>query len=162
MVDVTTLLLTPVDRLLCLMGLVAAMGLAHELIAVRKLWQTSCRQASGLIVVALVYTLICVAFVAFSELSLVDFESHLGSLLPATVEASLLGDAVATVVCFAFSWVLSNTSMYDAYWSVLPPVIGAYWWFKSFDFDPDDTAKSLDFDASPRNSRRYLQVSQCR
>src|SRR5262245_50463577 len=36
-------------------------------------------------------------------------------------------DLVATLVVFAFSMALANSSMYDAYWSVAPPVIGLYW-----------------------------------
>lgn len=38
-----------------------------------------------------------------------------------------LADAVATVVIFAFSVALSNSSMYDPYWSVAPPALFAYW-----------------------------------
>jgi steroid 5-alpha reductase family enzyme len=36
---------------------------------------------------------------------------------------ALLADVVATVVIFAFSMVLANSSLYDAYWSVIPPVV---------------------------------------
>ena len=38
----------------------------------------------------------------------------------------LVADLVATVVIFAFSRAFNNTSMYDAYWSVVPPVIALY------------------------------------
>ena len=36
-------------------------------------------------------------------------------------------DLLATLVVFAFSMALANSSMYDAYWSVAPPAIGLYW-----------------------------------
>lgn len=35
----------------------------------------------------------------------------------------LIADVVATVVTFAFSLIFSNSSVYDPYWSVQPPVI---------------------------------------
>ncbi len=37
-----------------------------------------------------------------------------------------IADGVATVVVFAFSRAHDNSSFYDAYWSVAPPLIGAY------------------------------------
>jgi steroid 5-alpha reductase family enzyme len=39
----------------------------------------------------------------------------------------LAADLAATLVIFVFSIVLDNGSMYDAYWSVAPPCIAAYW-----------------------------------
>jgi steroid 5-alpha reductase family enzyme len=36
------------------------------------------------------------------------------------------GDFVATCAVFGFSVAFSNSSFYDAYWSVIPPLIGAY------------------------------------
>ncbi len=39
---------------------------------------------------------------------------------------ALLADLVATVVIFGFSMVVANSSMYDAYWSVIPPVVAIY------------------------------------
>ena len=36
-------------------------------------------------------------------------------------------DLVATVVVFAFSMVFDNSSIYDPYWSVAPPLIALYW-----------------------------------
>jgi steroid 5-alpha reductase family enzyme len=38
-----------------------------------------------------------------------------------------VADLVATFVVFGFSMALANSSLYDAYWSVVPPVIGLYW-----------------------------------
>ena len=40
---------------------------------------------------------------------------------------ALVADVVATVVIFIISTVVKNSSVYDAYWSVIPPVIAAYW-----------------------------------
>ncbi len=39
----------------------------------------------------------------------------------------LAADAAATAVVFAFSVGLGNSSLYDPYWSVAPPVMGAVW-----------------------------------
>ena len=41
--------------------------------------------------------------------------------------ATLLGDIVFTVFVFIFSILLNNSSLYDPYWSVLPPVILCVW-----------------------------------
>jgi len=40
----------------------------------------------------------------------------------------LIADLVATLVIFAFSRVYGNSSFYDAYWSVIPPLLAFYWW----------------------------------
>ncbi|WP_028081822.1 DUF1295 domain-containing protein [Solimonas soli] len=50
----------------------------------------------------------------------------LGTALPAPWDA-LLADVVATVVVFVFSRRYRNSSFYDAYWSVIPPLL-ALWW----------------------------------
>ena len=42
---------------------------------------------------------------------------------------ALYGDIAATVVIFAFSTAFKNSSFYDAYWSVGPPVLMLYWWW---------------------------------
>jgi steroid 5-alpha reductase family enzyme len=41
--------------------------------------------------------------------------------------AAALADVAATLVIFAFSLALDNSSMYDPYWSVAPLPIGLYW-----------------------------------
>ncbi|WP_020650909.1 DUF1295 domain-containing protein [Solimonas variicoloris] len=41
---------------------------------------------------------------------------------------ALLADLAATVVVFAFSRRYRNSSFYDPYWSVIPPLL-ALWWF---------------------------------
>src|SRR6201995_6148225 len=49
---------------------------------------------------------------------------HTGRLLLDTLYADLL----ATLVIFGFSRAYGNSSFYDAYWSVIPPVLLFYWW----------------------------------
>lgn len=41
---------------------------------------------------------------------------------------ALIADVLATLVIFAFSRAYKNSSFYDAYWSVIPPLLLAYWW----------------------------------
>jgi steroid 5-alpha reductase family enzyme len=36
-------------------------------------------------------------------------------------------DLAATIVIFTFSVAYDNSSMYDAYWSVVPPALGVFW-----------------------------------
>jgi steroid 5-alpha reductase family enzyme len=49
----------------------------------------------------------------------------LSALHPILVAA--IADVAATAVVFAFSVLLDNSSVYDPYWSVAPPVVAAYW-----------------------------------
>ncbi|QYJ02553.1 DUF1295 domain-containing protein [Nocardioides panacisoli] len=42
---------------------------------------------------------------------------------------ALVADVLATVVVFVASRMHHNSSFYDAYWSVLPPYLVAYWWW---------------------------------
>lgn len=41
--------------------------------------------------------------------------------------AGLIADVVATVVIFVFSRMYRNSSFYDPYWSVIPPLLAIYW-----------------------------------
>lgn len=41
---------------------------------------------------------------------------------------TLIADVLATLVVFGFSRVYRNSSFYDAYWSVIPPLLMLYWW----------------------------------
>jgi steroid 5-alpha reductase family enzyme len=41
---------------------------------------------------------------------------------------TLIADVLATVVVFVFSRIYRNSSFYDAYWSVIPPLLLFYWW----------------------------------
>ncbi|MDP3858150.1 MAG: DUF1295 domain-containing protein [Stagnimonas sp.] len=42
---------------------------------------------------------------------------------------ALVADLVATAVIFAFSYRYKNSSFYDAYWSVIPPLLALYWYY---------------------------------
>jgi steroid 5-alpha reductase family enzyme len=44
---------------------------------------------------------------------------------------ALWADVVATLVIFAFSRVYKNSSFYDAYWSVIPPLLAGWWMWRS-------------------------------
>ena len=43
----------------------------------------------------------------------------------------LIADVLATLVIYVFSRIHHNSSFYDAYWSVLPPLLAIYWWSES-------------------------------
>ena len=43
---------------------------------------------------------------------------------------ALIADLVATAVVFAGSRIVHNSSCYDAYWSVIPPLLAVYWWLE--------------------------------
>ncbi len=43
---------------------------------------------------------------------------------------ALVADLVATAVVFAGSRIVHNSSCYDAYWSVIPPLLAVYWWLE--------------------------------
>mgnify|MGYP002136929109 CR=1 FL=1 len=44
---------------------------------------------------------------------------------------TLIADVIATLVVFIFSRAYRNSSFYDAYWSVIPPLMLFYWWARS-------------------------------
>lgn len=48
-----------------------------------------------------------------------------GSLSPLWL--ALIADVIATVVVYSFSLLFKNSSLYDPYWSVIPPFIAWYW-----------------------------------
>lgn len=50
--------------------------------------------------------------------------------LPAPWNA-FAADVIATLVIFVFSWRYRNSSFYDAYWSVIPPLLALYWFWES-------------------------------
>jgi steroid 5-alpha reductase family enzyme len=43
---------------------------------------------------------------------------------------ALIADLIATMVIFGFSRAYKNSSFYDAYWSVIPPLLAVYWWIE--------------------------------
>jgi steroid 5-alpha reductase family enzyme len=44
---------------------------------------------------------------------------------------TLIADLLATLVVFGFSRAYRNSSFYDAYWSVIPPLLLLYWWIET-------------------------------
>jgi steroid 5-alpha reductase family enzyme len=79
-------------------------------------------KAQSLALVALAY----VVAIAIGAAWLV-WGVHTGRLLLDT----LIADLLATLVIFVFSRAYGNSSFYDAYWSVIPPVLLFYWWSQS-------------------------------
>ena len=43
---------------------------------------------------------------------------------------TLIADVLATLVIFGFSRAYRNSSFYDAYWSVIPPLLVLFWWWQ--------------------------------
>ncbi len=43
---------------------------------------------------------------------------------------ALIADILGTLVIFVFSRIHHNSSFYDAYWSVAPPLLLLYWWIE--------------------------------
>ena len=43
---------------------------------------------------------------------------------------ALIADLLATLVVFLFSRAYRNSSFYDAYWSVIPPLLALFWWWQ--------------------------------
>jgi len=70
----------------------------------------------ALLLVALAYVLAAVAGILVAWAS----GAH-------PITAAFYGDIVATLVVFALSMAVGNSSLYDPYWSVAPPVIAAGW-----------------------------------
>ncbi|NDZ96863.1 DUF1295 domain-containing protein [Streptomyces sp. SID6673] len=50
---------------------------------------------------------------------------------------TLIADLLATAVIFGFSRHYRNSSFYDAYWSVIPPLMLVFWWWRG-DLGVDD------------------------
>ena len=73
--------------------------------------------------------LICCAAYAAAAVAAVAVCRLTASLSP--VWSAGLADLAATVVVFAFSLGLNNSSMYDPYWSVAPALI-TVWWLTQF------------------------------
>jgi len=56
---------------------------------------------------------------------------------------ALVADLAATVVIFAFSRRYRNSSFYDAYWSVIPPLLALYWYYANVSAGVDTTRAAL-------------------
>ena len=79
-------------------------------------------KAQSLALVAVAYVVAIAVGAAWLEWGV-----HTGRLLLDT----LIADLLATLVIFGFSRAYGNSSFYDAYWSVIPPVLLFYWWSQS-------------------------------
>jgi steroid 5-alpha reductase family enzyme len=79
-------------------------------------------KAQSLALVAVAYVVAIAVGAAWLEWGV-----HTGRLLLDT----LIADLLATLVIFASSRAFGNSSFYDAYWSVIPPVLLFYWWSQS-------------------------------
>jgi steroid 5-alpha reductase family enzyme len=77
-------------------------------------------KAKSLVIVTLAY----VVAVAVGAAWLLWGPSATGSLL---LDA-FIADILATLVIFIFSRAYRNSSFYDAFWSVIPPLLLIYWW----------------------------------
>lgn len=65
-----------------------------------------------------------------------------GLALPQPWDA-LAADVAATVVIFAFSRRYRNSSFYDAYWSVIPPLLAVYWLYANPGLGIDPTRAAV-------------------
>ena len=66
-------------------------------------------------------------------------------LLPANYSLlvkTLIVDMAATILVFIFSMIFNNSSFYDPYWSVAPPIIFSFWFFSSIN-DADFPLRGL-------------------
>lgn len=70
------------------------------------------------------WTLMIVAYVVAAAVA-IGLAFWLHAAQPLVIAA--VADAAATVVVFAFSLALNNSSWYDPYWSVAPPFIAVFW-----------------------------------
>jgi steroid 5-alpha reductase family enzyme len=59
------------------------------------------------------------------------------------IKVVFVADLVATCVIFGFSLAWRNSSFYDAYWSVAPPIIAVYWWLTADVSDADPLRRIL-------------------
>lgn len=75
----------------------------------------------GLIICAIVY------IVALSGGLGIGYYLDILKLHPIIV--ALIADVVSTLIVYAFTMLFSNASLYDPYWSVIPPFIAFYWLF---------------------------------
>lgn len=62
--------------------------------------------------------------------------------LPAPWNA-FAADVVATLVIWFFSLRYRNSSFYDAYWSVIPPLLAVYWYYAHLDADVNGLRAAL-------------------
>lgn len=73
-------------------------------------------KADGLVRITVAY--VVALFIAGATLYLIDYSP---------LANAFIADLVATLVIFLFSRAYGNSSFYDPYWSVLPPMFALYW-----------------------------------
>lgn len=69
-----------------------------------------------------------IMFVAYVFATLVGWATLRYAPVGDPLTMGLVADCAATVAIFGWSFAFSNSSFYDAYWSVAPPLLGVYWW----------------------------------
>ena len=62
--------------------------------------------------------------------TVVERDAFVDALTGGATLEDLVADLIATAVIFGFSRAYRNSSVYDAYWSVIPPLL-ALWWMHS-------------------------------
>ena len=55
------------------------------------------------------------------------------ALFDSAIVGVIAGDLAATLVIYAAGTLLDNGSLYDPYWSVIPPVVAVLWWLDAPD-----------------------------
>ena len=74
-------------------------------------------KTKGLLTVLIAYT--CAITLGFISLS---FTVDLSNMLQI-----FIADIIATFIIYFFGVIYKNSSFYDPYWSVIPPIIAFYW-----------------------------------
>lgn len=69
------------------------------------------------------FTAIIIAYIAALTAGFAALETLPFSL----IVNALIADLIATCIIFAFARFFKNSSFYDAYWSVIPPLLALYW-----------------------------------
>jgi steroid 5-alpha reductase family enzyme len=87
---------------------------SHEYVIGRRL--AGLRRPAALLVVAAVYVVAAAVGIAVAVVA----GGH-------PIGAAFFGDVAATLVVFAVSMAVGNSSLYDPYWSVAPPIVAAAW-----------------------------------
>ncbi len=77
---------------------------------------TSTSKRNSIILIAAIY--VSAFLVVYCIFPLLSFSRTMMNLF--------IADVIATVVIFIFSMIFNNSSVYDPYWSVVPPVIAVY------------------------------------
>ncbi len=80
------------------------------------------------------FALVSVAYLA-ALAAAVPAGAYAASQGASELVAAAVADAVATVVVFGASVAFRNSSFYDAYWSVAPPILFAFWIVVGSGFD---------------------------